>query len=149
MRVLSLGMLAAASVWMQPALADDAAPQAAEEAKPAQNCVNLAMIRNTRVIDDKTIVFQMRGSKLYRNDLPNSCPRLGFNNSFTYSTSITQLCNVDIITVLENFGGRLQRGAACGLGKFQPITKEEFAALRADSKNKRKSKDEETEETSR
>lgn len=148
MRALSIGLFAAASILMQPALADDNAPAADAQAQPAKNCLNLAFIRNTKVLDDSTIVFEVRGAKYYRNDLPNRCPRLGFNNSFSYSTSITQLCNVDIITVLENFGGRIQRGAACGLGKFHPITKEQYAELKAERKNKRKAKDD-TEETSR
>ena len=83
-------------------------------------CVNIRNIRQTNVHDDKTIDFVMNGKKLYRNTLPNSCPQLGFERSFAYQTSQTQLCNVDIITVLMQ-GGGIRRGASCGLGKFTPI----------------------------
>jgi hypothetical protein len=53
--------------------------------------------------------------------LPYSCSELGQDQGFAYSTSTNQLCSVDIITVLRQMGG-LQRGASCGLGKFQPVT---------------------------
>jgi hypothetical protein len=85
-----------------------------------QGCVMISNIRNTNVRDDKTIDFFMKGGKVFRNTLPNSCPRLGFERAFGYQTSINQLCNVDIITVLMQTAGNI-RGASCGLGKFTPI----------------------------
>ena len=87
----------------------------------AVNCIPLTQIRTSRVHDDFTIDFEMGGRKLYRNTLPNSCPGLGFEASFTYETSLSQLCSVDIIYVLRHTGAMLQRGAGCGLGKFVPI----------------------------
>lgn len=83
-------------------------------------CVQLQTIRESRVIDDATIDFYLRDGRVLRNRLPNRCPNLGFERSYTYETSITQLCNVDIITVL-NQGGGIRRGASCGLGMFTPI----------------------------
>jgi hypothetical protein len=65
----------------------------------------------------------MAGGKTYRNSLPNGCPGLRRDDAFSYRTSTSQLCSVDIIRVVENYGGRLQQGAGCGLGKFQPIEK--------------------------
>lgn len=87
------------------------------------NCVNLRSIRSTHVVDDKTIDFKMAGGKTYRNDLGSKCPSLGFEERFSYRTSLSQLCNVDIIRVLHDYGGRLEEGAGCGLGKFQQIEK--------------------------
>ena len=87
----------------------------------AVNCIPLTQIRTSRVHDDFTIDFEMGGRKLYRNTLPNSCPGLGFEASFTNETSLSQLCSVDIIYVLRHTGAMLQRGAGCGLGKFVPI----------------------------
>ncbi len=85
----------------------------------AVNCVNLRSIQSTRVHGDSTIDFHMGGGKIYRNTLPNSCPSLGFEERFLYKTSLSQLCSVDIITVLQSPG--LSQGASCGLGKFQPV----------------------------
>ena len=96
-----------------------------EEAKihpsgPPVACVQINAIRDTRVRDDSTIDFYMSGNRVYRNTLPHSCPELGFEERFSYETSLSQLCNVDIITVLRD--NPLSRGASCGLGQFQPIT---------------------------
>lgn len=84
------------------------------------NCVQTPQIRSTRVVDDKTIDFDMGGGRILRNTLPHSCPSLGFEKAFAYSTSIARLCNVDIITVIRQGGGPM-RGASCGLGVFQPV----------------------------
>ena len=100
-----------------------AANQAAlAEARPVGepvDCVQLINIDHTRVRDDRTIDFYMKGRDVYRNTLPYSCPGLGFEESFSYKTSLNRLCSVDIITVLHRDGGI--RGASCGLGQFQPI----------------------------
>ena len=87
------------------------------------DCVQIQSIRSTSVRDDRTIDFIMNGKKIYRNSLPSSCPSLGFEKRFSYRTSLSQLCSVDIITVLWNVGSGLQPGASCGLGKFQPMEK--------------------------
>ncbi len=89
----------------------------------AKSCISLSSIRSTRVIDNNTIDFKTAGGKVYRNTLPYSCPSLGFEQRFSYRTSTNQLCSVDTIHVLQSFGGRLEEGAGCGLGKFQPMQK--------------------------
>ncbi|WP_394729887.1 hypothetical protein [Altererythrobacter sp. GH1-8] len=87
----------------------------------AESCISLSALRQSKVRDDRTIDFEMAGGKTYRNTLPNRCPRLGFEEGFSYSTSLNRLCNTDIIYVLENFGGQIRQGAGCGLGKFVPV----------------------------
>ena len=117
--LMTLALLSASSAGM----ARDKKPDNLRPAGEAVNCVQLRQIQNTRVRDDKTIDFHMLGGKIYRNSLPHSCPGLGFEEKFLYKTSLSQLCSVDIITVLRNAGGGLDRGASCGLGKFQPMVK--------------------------
>jgi len=86
------------------------------------SCIQILGIRESQVRDDHTIDFVMNGRRTYRNVLPNSCPQLGFEKSFTYATSLSQLCSTDIITVLIQGGGPgLTRGASCGLGQFQEM----------------------------
>ena len=87
------------------------------------NCVSLHNIRSTNVVDASTIDFKMNGGKTYRNSLPYSCPGLKFEDRFSYRTSTSQLCNVDIVRVLHDYGGQLSEGVGCGLGKFQPVEK--------------------------
>ena len=95
-----------------------AVPEAVPDGK-AVDCVQTRNIRNTRVHGDKVIDFHMRGGKVYRNELPYQCNSLGFEERFSYKTSINQLCSVDIITVLRN--PPTIQGPSCGLGKFQPV----------------------------
>lgn len=90
-------------------------------ASTGRSCVQLSQIREARVIDDRTIDFYISNREILRNTLPNSCPQLGFERAFTYSTSLSQLCSVDIITVIIQGGGP-RTGASCGLGQFVPYT---------------------------
>ncbi len=87
----------------------------------AKSCVSLNAIRSTNVVDNQTIDFKMTGGKTLRNVLPYNCPSLKMQDAFSYRTSLSQLCSVDIISVLNNYGGQLSEGAACGLGKFQQV----------------------------
>ncbi|WP_339703219.1 hypothetical protein [uncultured Sphingosinicella sp.] len=97
------------------------APAPVSETASGERCVGLAAIRSTRVVDDSTIDFTMRDGRILRNTLPHACPSLGFEEAFTYSTSLSQLCSTDIITVVLQGGGP-RLGASCGLGTFVPIT---------------------------
>ncbi len=93
----------------------------ARAAAASRSCVDLNRIREARVVDDKTIDFYLSSREVLRNTLPNACPQLGFEKAFTYATSLSQLCSVDIITVIIQGGGP-HRGASCGLGPFVPYT---------------------------
>jgi hypothetical protein len=97
-----------------------------------KNCVAPSNIRQTVVIDDSTILFYMRGGAkvTYRNTLPHTCPNLAREGRFSYKTTINQLCNVDLITVLEQWGAGLREGFTCGLGSFYPLPFEEAELLR-------------------
>lgn len=95
-----------------------------------ERCIDTRRISKTVVVDAQTIVFHMRGGEIYRNDLPNKCTSLAREKRFSYRSTISRLCNVDVITVLYSMGSGLTSGPSCGLGKFYPITKEEAQALR-------------------
>lgn len=122
-------LLLAASLLTQIPLASTS-PQAAEGDEPV-SCIGLSSIRRTEIIDDKNIAFFMRNGDVYLNRLDRACVGLRRDQPFSYRTSIGQLCNVDVITVLEDYGLGLTRGAACGLGMFEPSDKETLEALKA------------------
>ncbi len=94
-----------------------------EKVGEPKSCITRSQIRSTDVIDDQTIDFKMRNGDIYRNNLPNKCSGLRFEEAFSYRTSTNRLCNVDIIRVLDNTAGRIDTRGACGLGRFQEITK--------------------------
>lgn len=101
-----------------------AAPALSQTSEPAppetRNCLPLMQVRSTNVVDGQTIDFQLRDGSVWRNRLPRSCPTLGFNRAFSYSTTIPQLCNVDLIQVIVQ-GNPGIIGASCGLGKFERL----------------------------
>ncbi len=94
-------------------------PEATPTGKPV-SCIPLNQISESKVRSDQVIDFVMRGGHVYRNTLPYSCSGLGFEERFSYATSLNQLCSTDIITVL--YSSPPMRGASCGLGQFQPVT---------------------------
>jgi hypothetical protein len=90
------------------------------EARPVGapvDCVQTRSISHTRVRSDQVIDFYFHGGQVLRNRLPQACPGLGFDESFTHRTATGQLCSVDTIRVNHPQG----MGATCGLGPFQPI----------------------------
>lgn len=97
-----------------------------------ESCISTSRVRSTHVVDDRTILFYMRGRRLaYLNELPRDCPRLAREGRFSYRTHGGRLCDSDTITVLESFGGRFQSGATCRLGEFLPITRAEAREIEA------------------
>lgn len=81
-----------------------------------KRCVPLRSLRDSRIIDDQTIFFRAGGGKAYLNRLPRRCPRLASEERFSYRVSIGQLCNTEIITVLDSMGSSW---GSCGLGDFE------------------------------
>jgi hypothetical protein len=94
-----------------------------------KRCVSLRQIDHTKIVDDDTVLFFLKGGDVMRNNLPQNCPALMSEDTFMYRTSIEQLCNSDTITVLNDLGFGFMPGATCGLGDFQPITENEAKTL--------------------
>ncbi|MFS0848336.1 hypothetical protein AB3M93_02550 [Novosphingobium panipatense] len=95
---------------------------AAQALGPAEDCLPLHQFSNTRIRDDRTIDFiSGTGSRVWRVTLPNTCNGLKAADTFTYETSLTQLCRQDIIYPLQQFGGSWQRMGGCGMGPFVPV----------------------------
>lgn len=109
--------LAATLLIAAPALArDDRVPAVTPIGDPV-SCISTVGLRS-QVRSDRVIDFTVAG-RTYRNTLPQGCPGLGFGRRFAYSLPQPRLCDVDIITVLQDPG--LSGGPSCGLGRFQPV----------------------------
>ncbi len=112
---------------------DDSAASSDDESEEyyqLEKCILPSRIRSTDIIDDRTIVFYMSQKKIFVNQLPRRCAGLRIAGAFSYRVSVARLCDIDRITVVDSFGGRVNRGASCGLGKFRPVTEEEVAMLK-------------------
>lgn len=132
--------LAAGVAYAQDDLDDPKEADAVLDRTPEQ-CLSLSRIRRTRVVDDQTVLFYVRSREIYQNILPRDCPGLSSNDRFMYRPFSNRLCDTDTITVLEQFGGRFERGMTCRLGAFYRITEiEADEMLEAHGKGRRGSR---------
>lgn len=114
-------------IWGSTALAQD---DGAFDRTP-QQCITVSRIDQTEALDDQNILFRMRGKQVFRNTLPRKCPGLERENRISYRTSAGRLCNIDTITVLEQFGVGFRPGFTCQLGEFVPLSPAEVEELEA------------------
>jgi hypothetical protein len=117
-----LGAMFAAVLPVPCAQAQDDASEGTRQA-----CLTLRGVDKYVPMDDRTILFFMRGryNHVYRNDLPKVCRDLKRNRGISYQTTasrIPRLCAGDLITVSET-------GQACRLGEFQLISAEQAESL--------------------
>ncbi len=85
-----------------------------------EKCIPLGAIRETKVLGESSVLFHMAGGGVYLNETPQPCPVLDPPQvrSFIYDTSLSKLCNTDIITVFEP-GASVATVGTCGLGQFE------------------------------
>ena len=130
-RILSAIVVAALSVTGIPVSAHAADPVSGQD---GTRCIDLQRIRSTEVIDKQHILFRLTRNDMYVNALSHPCPGLRANQPYMYSTSLSMLCNLDSITVLNQVPFGFTAGASCGLGTFEPIDKEGVKELKAAAK---------------
>lgn len=94
------------------------------------DCVLTNRIRRTKVLDDQTVLFELNGGVYLSNMLDGACPGLAREGRFLHETQ-GRLCDIDTITVLEQWGSSLRAGFTCRLGLFHPITELEAEELLA------------------
>ena len=110
-----------------------AEPNAPVSDDTAEHCLSLQEIASIKVIDKDNLAIQMKNGDYYLNHLSSSCPSLRRHSAISYTTPLNRLCNLEIITVLEDFGGDLQTMGACGLGKFTPASRDEIRFMQESS----------------
>ena len=98
---------------------------AADPVGSTHKCVRLQEIRESPVIDDKTIVLKMRGlDDFKRVDMRGTCSGMKFSG-IGHTTPTAELCTSDSITVLQPVG------AACMIEQIVTIDKAEADTLLA------------------
>lgn len=95
------------------------------------DCIPVHRVDRTEVLDNRSIVFHMRGREAFLNQLERDCPGLDRERRFMYEVRSDQLCNVDTISVLEDWGVGVATGFTCPLGPFQKVSEDELSDLRA------------------
>ena len=93
-----------------------------------EKCIPLAGIKSTKIIGNQAVEFRMRSGVTYINVLPRPCPAMSRNRILSWETSLSQLCHLDILKVLDRVGSDIQLVGACGLGYFHPLPEGAIAA---------------------
>jgi len=103
----------------------------------AVHCIDLQRIKSSEILDDSHMLFKMANGDMYLNTLEHRCPGLRRSQPYMVRTSLTRLCNLDIITLLDATGFGFMPGASCGLSMFEPVTKAQVDAVKAAIKAER------------
>ena len=98
---------------------------AADAVGSTHKCVRLSDIRESPVVDDKTIVLKMRGRDDFKRvDMRGTCSGMKFSG-IGHSTPSDELCTSSAITVLQPVG------ASCMIEQIVTIDKAEADTLLA------------------
>jgi len=81
-----------------------------------KHCVPMRSLRQSIILDDRTIFFESIGRRGYMNQLPHECRGLMREERFAYANSFGSLCRAQIITILDSFG---RTWGSCSLGDFE------------------------------
>ncbi len=122
-----------ASAWLSTVIgALPGVAQAQSDPPPANvRCVDLNRIDHTEIVGDRNILFYMKNRSIYRNRLPQACPSLSQGNPFMYRVVLSQLCDTDVVTVLERWGFGFTPTQSCLLGPFDLVDPSSVEALKA------------------
>jgi hypothetical protein len=85
------------------------------------NCISLSSIQSTQIIDGTAILYRTSGNRLYVNRPAIGASSLDDDDILVTRTSMSQLCNVDVVHLIDRTGF-FQHGFV-GLGEFVPYTK--------------------------
>ena len=98
---------------------------------PSPSCLQLRRIDRTEVVDSRNILFYLKDRTIYQNALPHACATLVDDKPFMYRVTMNQLCDSDVITVLERWTFGFTPTETCMLGDFKLVDKADVEALKA------------------
>ncbi|MFC3051596.1 hypothetical protein [Kordiimonas pumila] len=85
-----------------------------------KRCLSPSRIRQTRVVDDNNIIFEVSGREKYLNTLPHKCSSLGFHEAIAYEVRGGFLCSGDIFRVIDSTP---IPGPSCQFGQYEKLEK--------------------------
>ena len=89
---------------------------------PKRDCISVAQIRSTKVLNDSVLLFELKDRTVWRNTMNHSCPTLAFEDRFSYKISGMSLCRLDTLRVLRVNAFGLDEGPSCVLRGFTAET---------------------------
>ena len=118
--VMASTAMIAASVTNVAAGDDDGPLSGFVRTGETKSCINLASINEIRPVTDELFLVRVGVNRYYLNEVSGSCngASRGFNR-LQYKTSLSTLCNNQIIRVVDNSQGFTV--GSCALGSFERL----------------------------
>lgn len=105
-------------------------PLSAAEYQAAERCLSSHDFRSVEVLDDRHVLFEGRGGRVWLNRLKNRCIGLRRDDTLRFSRHSGRLCALDSFEAVDEFASRWSRTSGiCSLGEFHPVTREQVEAL--------------------
>lgn len=114
-------------------LRDTSDPEAYTE---MERCIQTRSIRDTQILDERHVVFEMPSKKFYLVQFKHRCHRLRPNSTLVYETRHSQLCRLDQVRAANSLSmGDV--GPPCSIPGFIPVQPEQIALLKESLKAQR------------
>ena len=103
-----------------------------EEYGKSVRCLPTLSYNSVEILDDQRLVFKGVGNRWWLNQLRNRCPGLRPRDTLRFDLTSSRLCEMDQVTAIDRFFYFWERtSATCMLGKFEPVTEDQVAAIKA------------------
>ena len=89
---------------------------AGKVAGQTRSCISAREAARQSIIDERTILYRVGANRLFRNDIPGGCPRLGPRSTLVRRSTSPRLCSGEIFEVRDASTGFVH--GACTFGEF-------------------------------
>lgn len=104
---------------------------AVEEYDTTENCIARSRISRTEILNERFVVFHLRGDEKYLVQFRHRCPGLRRNGTMRLETRSFRICSMDTVQGLYEIGiGRGTWGPSCMIPGFEPVTREQVAIIK-------------------
>lgn len=111
---------------------------AVEDYDTAESCIPRSRISRTEILNERFVVFHLRGDEKYLVQFRHRCPGLRRNGTMRLETRSFRLCSMDTVQGLYEIGiGRGTWGPSCMIPGFEPVTREQVAIIKEELRRPR------------
>ena len=111
---------------------------AVEEYDTTENCIARSRISRTEILNERFVVFHLRGDEKYLVQFRHRCPGLRRNGTMRLETRSFRICSMDTVQGLYEIGiGRGTWGPSCMIPGFEPVTREQVAIIKEELRRPR------------
>ena len=111
---------------------------AVEEYDTTESCIPRSRISRTEILNERFVVFHLRGDEKYLVQFQHRCPGLRRNGTMRLETRSFRICSMDTVQGLYEIGiGRGTWGPSCMIPGFEPVTREQVAIIKEELRRPR------------